>query len=255
MQSENQTYQIYNYPDIFSEYFFCNRDNECTTCPEYTLIFVFSGELFVQCTDCEKTVRKGEYLFLRKDESIVFTRKSYGEELFRSVFMGFNQNFLCEFHKNMKNKEYMKNGGDFKQNIIELPRNAYLQSMYVSLLPYLEWNMEPMKQIVEIKLMEAVFSLLLTDKRFYTCLFGFTEECNEDCCDTDIDCIIRNMNAGSLIGDMLPIQCLLSKKPETAYIRLDKNSDSADIYMEANYKEVAGLMQRFGNCCDSLHPN
>lgn len=255
MQSQVQTYPIYNYPDIYSEYFFYNREDGGSTCPEYTLIFVFSGELSVQCTNCEKTVRKGEYLFLCKDKSIVLTRKSYGEEPFRSVFMGFNHNFLCEFHKNMKNKEYMKNGGDFQQNIIELPRNAYLQSMYVSLMPYMEWDMEPMKQIVEIKMMEAVFSLLLTDKRFYTCLFGFTEECETDCCDADFECIIQNINVGSLIGDMFPIQCLLSKKLETAYIRLDKKSDSADIYMEANYKGVAELMQRFGNSCDSSHPN
>lgn len=232
MNSKIPVYQTYNYPDIFSEYFF-NREGSCIRpCPEYTLVFVFSGELMIINKNAETTICKGEYVFLRKDIDTLLIRKTHNGEPFSSVFMGFSYNFLHEFYHNMKKKDLCENTDFFSANIIKLPCNPYLESIYISLLPFLHWSIRPIQQIVEIKLMEAIFGLLLSDEKFYTCLFKFP--------DTSYIRNKQNNNTSCL-------QFTISKQLEANYIRLYHENTAANIYMEAGYKNVARFTRIFNH--------
>ena len=253
MQSENQTYQIYNYTDIFSKYFFNREDNYNRPCPEYALIFVFSGELVVCNGNCEKTISKRGYIFLRKDKDTILNIKSFENEPFSSICMGFSHNFLYKFYQSIKKKEGVKFTENFPLKVIELPRTPYLESMYVSLLPYLSRNVKPMEQIVEIKLMEAVFSLLLTDERFYPYLFDFSEHSQEENIAVFDDSVIQDLCAFS--GQLQHLQCLLFKKLETAYVRMQHESKATNIYMEVGYKNVTHLIKSFQKPYDYTPPN
>lgn len=272
MQHNAHTYQTYSYPEIFSRYFFHGEDNSIRPCPEYTLIFVFSGELTISRQKIQTTLRKGQYIFLRKDNQTHLTRKISGREPLSSVFMGFTHNFLNEFHRNMKKKAIGKNTGSFPANIIQIPCNPYLESMYVSLLPYLHHNIQPIRQIVEIKLMEAIFSLLLTDEKFYTCLFDFPEaeethniqhttdrylpnhtECNlsEFSCSDLSTSYFRN----KITNQATCLQCKMTKELEAEYIRLHHQNTAVNIYMEAGYKNVARFTRIFDTPYGFTTPN
>ena len=67
MQPGELTYQIYNYMDIFYEYFFNGEDGAICLWPEYTLRYELSGELVFTGRNGETTLRKGAYMFLRKN--------------------------------------------------------------------------------------------------------------------------------------------------------------------------------------------
>ena len=173
MKADEPPHQRLRYTDIFFTYFFYNQTGSTCMCSEHALAFIFSGELTVCNAGREVTVRKGEYIFLCKDTNTILTRKAYGGEPFRSVFMGFSRSFLYKFYCQMDKNIIPAKTRDFHKSIIELPKKPYIESIYVSLLPYLTWNVKPIRPIMKLKLVEAVLALLLTDERFYTCLFDF----------------------------------------------------------------------------------
>lgn len=269
MQSEEQTYQIYNYPDIFSEYFFNGESDDIRPCPEYTLIFVFSGKLIITCRNRETMIRKGEYVFLRKDTDMFLKYGAHDDEAFSSVFMGFGYNFLREFYQNMKKKDACEKTKNFPANIIKLPCNPYLESMYISLHPYLYRNIQPIEQIVEIKLTEAVFSLLLTDETFYGYLFDFPNTGNKALTndyaikkltyDNSKGFSYPKLSASHLrnkqTGEISCLQCTITKKLKSDFIRLHHENAAINIYMEADYKNDTRFTRIFDRTYDFTMPN
>ena len=159
----------------------------------------------------------------------------------------------------MKRKDLCRKTGSLPANIIKLPRNPYLESMHISLLPYLYLNIQPVEQIVEIKLTEAVFSLLLTDEIFYASLFDFSDAGNKVLSN---DYTIQNLAYGKLtefsysylsafypgnkqIGEMPCLHCTITKKLKAHFIRLHHENIAINIYMEADYKNVARFTRIF----------
>jgi len=215
------------------------------------LVFIFSGELEVHSKNCKKTIRKGEYIFLKKDKNLTLKRKSCNGESFQSVFMGFTRSFLCDFYCRMNKNSIPCKAGKFKKSIIELPRKAYIESIYISLYPYLKCDVRPIRQIMEIKLKEAVFGLLLTDDRFYCFLF-----------DSDIQhvCIKQSICSSgysfhvpkkSSIQTNVLIQrrWIVGKELETTYIKIKEGGKTTDVYMEISYKDVLHFRKSCDNQC------
>lgn len=270
MKSDKIRNKIYNYSDFYSEYFFQNASGKSKGCPEHTLVFVFSGELIVKDSISETKIRKGEYIFLRKDANIVLERNAYNGEPFNSVFFGLNRNFLGEFYRLMNKTRIPRIEEQFPNSVIELPRNPCMDSMYVSLIPYFDWKIQPANAVLEIKLIEAVFSLLYTDKKFYDCLFGFLKpwisdlytDSNgdaiyrkiEDCCFSDNQFLPTDDKTKWLCVLNQP-RLILRKNFETAYIRKKNAGKTAEIYIEVNYNDDTQLIEAINDHCNTFPPN
>jgi len=238
MEPDNNQYQIYSYPDIFFKYFF-QEDIGCTRiCPEHVLIFIFSGELIVNCGKRKVTVGKGEYIFLKKNINLMLTRKSCKGESFHSVFMGFSRSFLSEFYRNMDKKNIPGKAAKFKKCIIELPKKPHIESLYISLLPYLKWNVKPIWQIMEIKLMEAVFGLLITDKKFYSCLFDLHSIKKQNIYNFTVYSFPPFYKKFMQTTQLISRQWIITKETETTYIKMQQEGEATDIYMEISYKDI-----------------
>lgn len=266
MRPDTDKYQTYNYTDLFVKYFFKNESVCNRACPEYVLIFVFSGELAVCCDNHKTTIRKGEYVFLRKNINTVLSRKACNGETFKSVFMGFNPTFLREFYQNMNKKELAGEREYFTTGFLKLPRNPYLESMYISLLPYLDLNVQPMQQFVEIKMIEAVFSLLLTDKRFNSCLFDFPDRISTKIILNEYmqhlyvkyfsgfsDYFFSESCNSSL--KISPVKWTISKELETSYIKIKQPDNAINIYMEVDYKNVIRISKTSRMPYGLIQPN
>lgn len=253
MNSCTINYPIYNYSDIFYKYFFLNDTDSLRTPPEYVLVFVFSGELLVRYGNEDVTVSKGEYIFLRKDSHTELERKSVEGKIFRSVFMGLSFSFLREFYRTMNKKNVPEACANFDKNVVKLNKNPYLDSIYISLYPYLKDNYIPVQPVLEIRMMEAVLGLLLLDERFYPCLF--------DCCKPWKKDIMSFLNknikdntiehikefSGEFIEQAATSDKLwiISKKLETAYMKVQQGENTTDIYIEVAYKDVARFVKEF----------
>lgn len=251
MNSENVRYPTYNYRDIFLKYFFLNKDCRLA-CPEYTLIFVFSGKLIIHNENYNITVQKGEYIFLRKDIETILIRESVNNEAFRSIYMGLNHSFLREFYRNMNQENIPHDARNFRKNIIKLPQNPYLESLYISMQSYMQWRAKPIKQILKIRLTEAVFSLLSTNKSFYPCLFDFLTP-HKSCYPVIPD---KNYytNSGCLNFSNYQ-QCIISKELETTYIEMRQGAEITDIYMEIEYRSITHFIREYAKYYDPLQLN
>lgn len=232
MKQNTNPYPIYTYSEIFSTYFKIGCDS---VSPEYTLIFIVSGELIVHCKCGDTRVKKGEYIFLRKDKSTKLERKSYENEPFISVFMGLNQSFLKKLQPLIKKKTASAKASYFSGNTIKLPKKPYLESLYISLLSYFQWDASPKEEVLEIKLIEAVYGLILTDDRFYSCLFNF-EKAQKGV--SDIDYASRDLSKHQT--------CYMSQKMESSYIMIRDDDQISNVYLDVTYKNVIHFLNAFG---------
>ena len=225
--------KTYNYPEIFSEYFFHEDISGKHLCPDHVLIFVYSGELIVRSEKREISVRQGGYIFLCHDINIILEKKSLDGQPFRSTFMGFSRSFLNEFYRNLNKKKIPESAGKFNKTIIEITKNPYIESLYISMQAYFQWSADPIKKVLEIKLTEAVYCLLGIDQRFFSCLF---------------DTIQNSKNTTGCISEYLSYPCCMTTKcMETAYLKLQDGEKTTDIYMEVGYKNVRSIIRVYDN--------
>ena len=142
------------------------------------MLFVYSGELTVSYEDEHVSLQKGEYLFVKKDITVNISKSDSEEEKFCTVFFSFEKMFLLDFYKNLDIKYIHTSLAKPEKNIIKLPYNPYLQSIYISIGSYLEYGVKPTSDIINIKMQESVYALMLTDIRFFSCLFDFVHLMN-----------------------------------------------------------------------------
>lgn len=116
------TYQSICHSTYFLESFFQdNTPSSMWTCPEHLLIFIYAGELIIQDNKENISVKKGNYIFIRHNPYVTFTKKAYKNEEFQSIFMGFSQCFLQNFHTKQIWKNIPWKPDTFQTNIIPLP--------------------------------------------------------------------------------------------------------------------------------------
>ncbi|MDU1892681.1 MAG: hypothetical protein E6767_18520 [Dysgonomonas sp.] len=239
MKANSYSYPIYNYEDIFRKYFFLSKTSCHRTCPDYVLIFVFSGKLTIRKRKENITVEEGEYIFLRKDIEIILIRESSNNKAFKSIFMGLNHSFLREFYRNIDKENIPHNTRSFRKNIIKLPQNPYLESLYISMRPYMQWCTKPIKQILKIRLIEAVFSLLSINGSFYPYLFDIVSS------HKSYRLRVTNENSFSNLQ-----QCIMSKEIKVTYIEIQQEAEITDIYMDASCRDISWFIREFKYCCD-----
>lgn len=140
---------------------------------EAAILFVYSGELIISCENETICLKKGEYAFVKRGIVIEINKKNLGNEKFSSAFIGFDRHFLWWFHCKMCNRSLIHSKDKFDRNLIKLPRTPCLHSLYISLETYKGYGEKPTIDILSLKLQEGIYSLIMIDNRFYSCLFDF----------------------------------------------------------------------------------
>ncbi|MDR2037839.1 MAG: hypothetical protein LBQ60_07945 [Bacteroidales bacterium] len=173
MKSGNGIQRAFNYSDLFLNSFFSIGSGYLHNSTEHLIIFIYSGELVILESGQEISVKSGESVFIRKDMPVKLYKKNDQEEMFQGIIMGFSRPFLSECYKNVRKKQILSYGGKLECGIVRLPKTPYIQSLHVSMIPYFQWGVKPSGKILELKLREGIYCLLLLDNRFFTCLFDF----------------------------------------------------------------------------------
>lgn len=164
-----------NYSDVFYSFFTAN-DSIChDKAVSHFLVYVYSGEMLLEENGQEISVRAGECIFIRRDHRVGFTKRPLGDEAFKSVSMKFNRNFLRGYYRKLQASKIPKNIAPLDISVMKLPVTPNLDSLFLSMIPYFETDIEPQAELIDLKMQEGVLSLLSIDKRFYPTLFDFTE--------------------------------------------------------------------------------
>ncbi len=173
MKAGNFIFQTPNHRDkSFDSLFICDTPR-IPLHPQYMMVLVYSGELLIAQGNKDVSTKCGEYVFMKYDNKTVITKNNCGENKFRGVFMIFRHSFLLKFYSNLDKRKIPALGETFDSDIIKLPQTPYIQSLYLSMVPYFNWKTNLSFSLMELKLQEGIYNLLLMDDRFYWRLFDF----------------------------------------------------------------------------------
>ncbi|MDL2303107.1 AraC family transcriptional regulator [Dysgonomonas sp. OttesenSCG-928-D17] len=265
MEKKNEEYISFSYSDIVFSYFFSDECKCSQMVREHFLVYVYSGEYILdEGKEKRRTVvRPGECAFLRRDNQITMYKQPVGEEPFRGIFMTLKRNFLRELYQKIDRKYLPLDARKHKHSIIKLPETPDITSLFQSMTPYFDSSIKPSEDIMHLKLLEGVYSLLNIDKRFFPTLFDFTEPWKIDILDylnenymydLSID-EIASFTGRSLstfkrdfkkISELSPEKWLVQRRLQKAKEMLkDENKSVTDVYMEVGFKNFSHFSTAF----------
>lgn len=164
-------YKMQNYSDLF--FFF--RFDDYRSCvhrfTNHSLVYVYSGELGMTASDQAVTVITGEAVFVRKDTCLrlAVCRKETKET--KMAILRIPESFLREFYFTIEKPDNI--AGTPGQSIFFIPPREDMDSLFCSMTPYYGAEVVPGEKILKLKIIEAIYALLGTNRLFHTLLFAF----------------------------------------------------------------------------------
>lgn len=265
METRNEEYTTFNYSDIIFSYFFSDECMCTDMVRDHFLAYVYSGEYILEeGKEKKKTIiRPGECCFLRRDNRVRMIKQPKGDEPFMGIFLTFKRNFLRDVYQKMEQKNIPLDVIKHKHSVIKLPETPDIKGLFLSMTPYFDSSIKPSDEMMRLKLLEGVQSLLNIDKRFFPTLFDFTEPWKIDILDflnenymydlTIED--IASFTGRSLstfkrdfkkISELSPEKWLIQKRLEAACEKIHETGKSiTDVYMEVGFKNFSHFSTAF----------
>jgi AraC family transcriptional regulator, exoenzyme S synthesis regulatory protein ExsA len=253
----------FNYHDIFFSYYFNNEISCSKMILDHMLVYVYSGEIILEEGNIKTVVRKGECVFLRRDNRVQMTKQPIGEEQFQAIFMHFKRNFLRDLYLTIDKKELPLEAEKYKPSVIKIENTPDIESLFRSMTPYFDSDKEPVKELMQLKLQAGVYTLLNLDKRFYPALFDFTAPWKIDILDYLDDNYMYDLSVEDIAGftgrslasfkrdfkkisNLPPQKWLIEKRLKVAQdkIRNEKKKVS-DVYLEVGFKNLSHFSSAF----------
>ena len=252
-----------NYSGIFLSCFFDNNTSCVHAMKDHTLVFVYSGKLLVEEEGQETTIYPGECVFIRRNHRVKMTKLYADADQYKGITFTFRRNFLRDFYNSIDKKEIPENVKTPEESIFKIPLRPDINSLFQSLTPYFDSEVEPTSDIISLKEKEGVYSLLNINKNFFPILFDFTEAWKIDIMDFMNENYMDELSMEefasytgrslatfkrdfSKISDTTPQKWLINKRLEVAYEKLqDKEAKVSDVYVEVGFKNLSHFYTAF----------
>jgi len=262
MQQTEQSGTI-SYSGIFLSCF-RNYDSRCVhATPNHTLVYLYSGQQVVDYNGQQVTINPGECAFIRRDHRLNMYKNSFDGEEYRGISMTFKRNLLRDFYNKMNKSDIPQKVSIPDETFYRIEARPDIASLFQSLKPYFDSNIEPTEEIIQLKLQEGIYSLLNTRKEFYPILFDFTtpwkidilEFLNENYMYELTMEEIASYTGRSLatlkrdfakISDLTPQKWLINKRLQIAHDKLtNENKKVSDVYVEVGFKNLSHFYSAF----------
>ena len=143
---------------------------------EHTLVYILSGAAEVHLGDCLTRVSARECVFLRKDHRVAFTACPPADGVpFRSIALFFCRKFLMSYYRRMAKDALPLDARRSRTAVLKIPAGPELESLFVSLTPYLDTADTLPEEVAWMKRQEGLRCVLAADRNVYASLFDFTQ--------------------------------------------------------------------------------
>ena len=163
----------------YSNVFYISRSEavhrEISVHQEHRLLYVYSGTAMVNSNGYEVALAKGDCVFIPRNMSVLLTCSPKKEESFSMNMMLFSPSSLLHAYPKIELKFLFLEMDDNISNLITLPARPDITSLFQSFTPYFKTTFHPSEEIIRLKVLEGIYLLMNIDKRFFTCLYDFTE--------------------------------------------------------------------------------
>lgn len=250
--------QNINYSNIFLN-FKVSEDTVCDTgIPEHCLLYICSGE--VEFIDNGKKVflRAGECAFIRRDVRVVMHKRSCKKSnAYQSILLRFTRKFLQDFYSKLDQDGIPTDIKRNKASIVKLNVTPDIQSLFDSIKPFFESDVEPTEQWLNMKLMEGLYVILNADKNIYASLFDFTNPWKIDILEFLNENYMYDLNLEELarytgrslttfkrdfkkISDLTPEKWIVRKRLETAHnMIVQEGRKVKDVLVDVGFKNLS----------------
>lgn len=224
---------IFNYHDVFYSFYYDDVSGCVHRSRDYALNYVCSGEMLLDNGKEKIHVCKGDCVFIPRDHHITMYKRTYQGERYCGIFLRFTRSFLRDMYGRLE-LDKAGAGGKLDRGVVILPHTVELASLFASMTPYLDPEVKPKDNFMELKLQEALMALLAIDGRFVPTMFDFNEPWKIDIigfmeenymCDLSIE-EIAHYTGRSLatfkrdfkrVSDLTPEKWIIRKRLERAY--------------------------------------
>lgn len=265
MEKKNEEYITFSYSDIVFSYYFSDESKCSKMVREHFLVYVYSGKYILdEGKEKRRTVvGPGECVFLRRDNQITMYKQPVGEEPFRGIFMTLKRPFLRDLYQKIDRKYLPLDARKHEHSIVKLPETPDITGLFQSMTHYFDSSIKPSDDIMNLKLLEGVYSLLNIDKGFFPTLFDFTAPWKIDILDYLNENFMYDLSMEEIasftgrslstfkrdfkkISDLPPEKWLVQRRLQKAEEMLkDENKSVTDVYIEVGFKNFSHFSTAF----------
>lgn len=270
--------KVLNFSNVFiASYFTDNR--ECSHAnKEHTLIYLCSGELEITEQGKKHILHAGECAFMRRDHRMRLQKRINNGGAYRSIVLKFSRKFLREFYQNTARKNLPEQAKRDKQSFIRLPANRPdVKSLFESVLPFFDSDMQPSADLLKLKMVEGIYILLHTDINLYASLFDFTEPWKIDLLEYMNENYMYNLSLEEMaaytgrslasfkrdfkkISDLPPQKWIINRRLEAAHdlILSGNHAKVTDICYQVGFKNLSHfskIYKEMYGCSPANHAN
>ena len=256
---------VYNYMDTF----FCCKVEKDKWCEEmvseHMLVYLCSGELDLIAPDKKYHLKKGDSFFIKRNHLVrKIKQPSKNGEPFKGLFLQLKMPFLKRMlHEHNLTVPLVSNPVTAKSTYVMLEKHPFLNGLFYSLEQYFDAQQYPSKELMEVKLQEAVFTLLQLRPDLGQVLFDFAEPWKinlEDFMNKNYKCDLSVEDFAHYTGRSLstfkkdfaeifhntPSRWIVKRRLEEAKCLMEKlGKKPADVYLEVGFKNLSHFSTAF----------
>lgn len=263
MKPTEKGYVTFNYSDVIFSYYFSDDCMCSKMVRDHFLVYVYSGEYILEEGGERAVVGPGECVFLRRDNKVSMIKQPKGGEPFMGIFMHFKRNFLREVFQKLERGDLPREVEKHPRSVVKLPETPDIKGLFLSMTPYFNSEVKPSDDIMYLKMLEGIHSLLNIDKRFFPTLFDFTEPWKIDILDFMDENYMYDLSIEEIasftgrslstfkrdfkkISGLPPEKWLIQRRLEAAQSMLRETDKSVtDVYVEVGFKNMSHFSTAF----------
>lgn len=256
---------VYDYMDTF----FCCMVEKNKWCEEmvseHMLVYICSGEIILITPEKKYYLKKGDAFFIKRNHLVrKIEQSSKSGEPFKGLFLQLKMPFLKKISSEYKiTVALSSNPATIKSTYIMLEKHPFLNGLFMSLEQYFDAQQYPSKELMEVKLKEAVFTLLQLRPDLGQVLFDFTEPWKinlEEFMNKNYKCNLTIEEFAHYTGRSLssfkkdfmktfhitPSRWIVKRRLEEAKCLMDKlGRKPAEVYLEVGFKNLSHFSTAF----------
>ena len=252
-----------NYSGIFLSCFSDYSEKCIHATPEHVLLYLYSGEQVIEDRDKKITIKAGECAFIRRNHRLMMYKNSKGDQLYKGISLTFNRTVLREFYSRLNKSDLPEKAAISDQNVIKVEQRADITSLFGSLIPYFDDNVQPTEGVANLKLQEGIYALLNNSDIFFPILFDFTEPWKIDLMEFMNNNFMDDLTMEQIaaytgrslatfkrdfqkISKLSPQKWMIKKRLEAAYIKLKEEGKKVqEVYVEVGFKNPSHFSTAF----------
>lgn len=222
----------------------------------HLLAFVYSGIMLLSDGTKQLVVANQTCAFIRKNHRLSISFVANDNKKIKVALIVLQRNMLLRFYQGMDKAILNDNKVYPWKNFSKVNLEAGIESIFLSLVPYINAAKEIPSELMELKLTEVIYGLLYADKSVAPALFDFTDPWKVDIVDFLNKNLTYNFALSDLaqytgrsvaafkrdfnkVSDISPQKWILKKRLELAQLRLNEGESVSDIYLDLGFLSLS----------------